>query len=334
MNDKSPVILAKLSDMDTPDGAVNSHVRQWALRMGARVVLFRSIYKANYEKDAFELSERQRKSETRDVLRTRSQLNACAESLRRDEIDVDIQVNWRTPHDSAFRHLTSLLTPDIILCGHIERPLQPNDATGSANRSLSTMTASPVAYVDKPPASKMTGAIWAAVDPLCRTEEHRRLNDLIIEKASRMAELISGELHLVHCYSSSRKLAEVAAGMASAEYLPSKEIQRKTEQQHKAKLLELAGLHGISSDHVHNLAGVASVIIPALAARHQPDLVFAGARQRGLLDKLLYGSTAKKLLQRMPAQVCFVHLPHPPQGVKSPGLTNGRAKQGHAAAEA
>lgn len=151
--------------------------------------------------------------------------------------------------------------------------------------------------------------VLAAVDPGHLNDKPAVLDHEILKWSKTLARRCGGELHVVHSYvplTIAATAANVVAPMANTL------TPEALEQEDKDKRKELAALakeHGVPDSNVHLELGVPSDVLPRKAEELGADLVVMGAIARTGLERLFIGSTAERVLEKLPCDVLVVKPP-------------------------
>ncbi len=165
-------------------------------------------------------------------------------------------------------------------------------------------------WLVKPSHRKEYARILAAVDPDPSDEEKNRLNTLIMDLATSLAELEHSELHVVHAWVLySEKVLKVLIGNV-------KKLAQDTRKRHRKWLKALLGKYTREDlkIRVHLLEGKAQDLIPELAKKKQVELIVLGTVARTGLPGFLIGNRAENILSQVDCSVLTVK----PEGFISP----------------
>ena len=153
--------------------------------------------------------------------------------------------------------------------------------------------------------------IMAAVDPGHEDDPHAALDHELLRLGNALAQQLAGELHVVHAFFPAELIAS-ATGMAPASAIDGGTITELLEHERgriREALAALAREHAIapgnfSSGRVPRLKSLSN-----LAAELPADIVVLGAIARGRLREMLIGSTAERVLDRIPCDMLVVKPP-------------------------
>src|SRR5690606_135690 len=115
-----------------------------------------------------------------------------------------------------------------------------------------------------------------------------------------------GRVQLLHAYQPLAGVGAAATFQFKPIRLPVDEISERVEQEHRAKLAELAARHGIGEAQARQLPGNPRDLLPYVAREEQADVVVMGALARSAGGRKVVGSTAERVLDHLPCDVLIV----------------------------
>ena len=148
--------------------------------------------------------------------------------------------------------------------------------------------ACPVMLV-KPQRWESEPAIVAAVDIL--NEDHEAMNLTILEKASSLAKVLGGALHVVNAY----PLFEPFVGELGVGY-NYEQIKEDIEAELQEKILAVTGSAGIGCAGIHVREGKPSMVIRDVVDESSADIVVMGTVGRSGVAGLVIGNTSESVL--------------------------------------
>jgi universal stress protein E len=155
----------------------------------------------------------------------------------------------------------------------------------------------------KRPAVAARPVVLAAVDPLHVHDKPAVLDDAIYKFAAALCNSSGGTLHLVHA----------AAPPMGIELTP--QLQSLIAAESRRAIVKFVETHPVAPDKVHVLDGLAHQCLELAANQQNADFLVMGAVARRGLKKLLIGSTAARVLDRLPCDLVIIKpaelvLPH------------------------
>jgi universal stress protein E len=141
--------------------------------------------------------------------------------------------------------------------------------------------------------------ILVPVDPLHAHDRTAALDDALVTAALALREPSGAELHLLHCHMPSEYVPFRAPGAGPAVFSRRDAMLAA----HRDALQQLARRHGIAGSESWLEAGDPREAIPEAARRCGADLVVMGVVARSRLKRLIVGSTAESVLDRLACDV-------------------------------
>jgi universal stress protein E len=227
------------------------------------------------------------------LMRHRHTLEAHAAPLRKRGLDVAVDVAWDYPVDEAVVRRVAVVKPWLVAKdthhhGVLERTLLSN-----VDWHLIRDCPVPLLLVkDRDIGAKPN--VLAAVDPVHEHDKPARLDDAIYKFASSLCESARGTLHLVHAVSTPMgvELPPNVRGLIAAEH------QRAVEA--------FLATHPIPKDRLHVHEGLPHECLLHAARTQNADFVVMGAVARSGIKKVLIGSTAARVLDRLPCDLVII----------------------------
>jgi universal stress protein E len=227
------------------------------------------------------------------LLRQRSNLESLAAPLRKQGLTVGVDVVWDHPLDEAIlkkaaAHDYWLVAKDAHHHNVIQRTLLTH-----TDWHLIRKCAAPLLLV-KDRKLAVEPKVLAAVDPVNEHDKPAALDDRIFTFAADLARVLRGHLHVVHSY----------ATPLGAELPP--DVVKILAQEHRAALAKFLDRHSVLVGHQHLYEGLAHECLQKAAKEHDADFVVMGAVARRGLKRLFIGSTAERVLDRLPCDLVII----------------------------
>lgn len=228
----------------------------------------------------------------------RKKLEALALPLQKDGIEVEIDVAWDFPLDQAIVRKVAASKPWLVAKDTHHHNVLRRTIFSNTDWHLIRDCPAPLLLV-KPDRAVDNAKIIAAVDPLHAHDKDAELDHDILKLASMLAGDIGGSLHVVHSYT-----VPATAGVADAALLT--EIMTDVEQHHQKGLSEFLAEYDFPEGRTHLLEGAAYKVLPEIAASEDAGVIVMGAVSRSGLDRVIVGSTAERVLDRLPCDLLIV----------------------------
>jgi universal stress protein E len=232
-------------------------------------------------------------SRERLLLRRREQLEDLSAPLRKAGLVVTVDVVWDHPFEAAIvkkaaAHDYWLVAKDTHHYNPIQRTLLTN-----VDWHLIRECAPPLLLVkDRKLAAEPN--VLAAVDPINEHDKPAALDDRIFAFAADLARVASGHLHVMHAYSTPMGVE-----------LPP-DVHKLIAQEHRAAMAKFLDTHAVLGARSHLYQGFAHDCLQKAAAEHGADFVVMGAVARRGLKRLFIGSTAERVLDRLPCDLVII----------------------------
>lgn len=227
------------------------------------------------------------------VLRRRNQLEELAAPLRARGLTVSVDVVWDHPFDRAI--VKKAAAHDYWLAAKDTRQYNLVQRTLLTNIDWHLVRDCPVPLLlvkDRPLAAEPH--VLAAVDPVNEHDKPAALDDRIFTFAADLARVVRGHLHVMHSFSAP----------LGAELPPN--VREVVARQHRAALAEFLDAHAALGGQRHLYEGSAHESLLKAATEHAADFVVMGAVARRGLKRLFIGSTAERVLDRLPCDLVII----------------------------
>ncbi len=228
----------------------------------------------------------------------RKKLEAIAAPLRERGLEVAVDLAWDHPlHDGIVRKVEASQPWLVAKDTHHHSALKRTVLTNT-DWHLIRHCPAPLLLVKPNPVAE-NSKVFAAVDPLHVHDKPAQLDNEIVKLAKTLADGIGGELHAVHTFMPPIELI-VPEGTLIAE------ISEEVERLHREAFTEFLAPHTIPDDRAHLLLRTAYEGLPEITEQESAWVIVMGAISRQGLDKIFIGSTAERVLDRLPCDVLIV----------------------------
>lgn len=265
-----------------------------AERTGAALELFTCDYDAEIDSGRI-ATVRIPTSSAREqlLMRHRGRLETFATPLRGRGLDVAVAVAWDYPLDEAIvRHVTAkqpwLVAKDTQHHNVLQRTLLSN-----IDWNLIRDCPTPLLLVKRRAIAEHP-IVLAAIDPVHEHDKPAQLDDAIYQIATELCARTGGTLHLVHAISTPLGVD-----------LPPN-VRDLIAAEHRHALENFLTTHPVPGDRVHALEGLAHQCLQHAATEQRADFLVMGAVTRRGLKRVLIGSTAARVLDRLPCDLLII----------------------------
>jgi universal stress protein E len=285
------VVVDPRTDEDQPV----LHRAAWlAKRTGSELELFACDYDADIDAGRIasvwipELGTREHL-----LQRHHRHLEIFATALRGQGLKVTVDVAWDWPPAEAIVRRAAADRPWLVAKDTPHHNLMQRTVLTNGDWQLIRECPVPLLLVkareiaDKP-------IVLAAVDPLHPHDQPAALDDAIYKFAATLSGSTGGTLHLAH-----------ASAPPMGVQLPEK-VQALVAAEHQKAMAEFVETHPVPADNVHIVHGLPRDCLQYLAKERQADFMVMGAIARRGIKKVLIGSTAARVLDRLPCDLVII----------------------------
>lgn len=229
----------------------------------------------------------------------RSRLEEFAGHLRREGFTVDCGVVWGAPRADRIIWETLALKPELVVKDVAGEAGTLRGVTSGLDWQLLRECPAPLMLVH-PGTGNLPKRILAVVDPLDENDKPHELNDDIIETAAMLAMQSGADLDVAHAFEFTPLTVDP---QFLTGWVPDPTLYQELRDLHAKTLYQLGRQHGVTPGRMHVLDGDPARVIPEFAASHKTSLVVMGSVYRTGLRRLLIGSTALALFDRLRCDV-------------------------------
>jgi universal stress protein E len=227
------------------------------------------------------------------LARRREQLEELAAPLRKNGVTVSVDVVWDHPFEVAIIKKASANDYWLVAKNTQHHNLIQRTLLTNVDWHLVRRCAAPLLLVkDRSLAAEPN--VLAAVDPINEDDKPAALDDRIFTFAADLARVLRGNLHVMHSFTSP----------LGAELPP--DVVEVIAQEHRAALTKFLDAHAVLGGRRHLYEGTAHESLEKAATEHAADFVVMGAIARRGLKRLFIGSTAERVLDRLPCDLVII----------------------------
>ena len=227
------------------------------------------------------------------VARHRRSLEELARPLRDRGLTVTVDVVWDHPLDAAVIKKAAAHDYWLVAKGtHHHNVLQRTLLTQTDWHLIRKCPAPLLLVKDRTLSAEPN--VLAAVDPLHAHDKPAALDDRIFNFGADLARIVRGHLHVVHAF----------ATPMGVELPP--DVRDVLADEHRKAMKEFLDAHPIVAERSYLYEGLAHDSLQLAAKEHGADFVVMGAVSRGGLKRLFIGSTAERVLDRLPCDLVII----------------------------
>jgi len=231
-------------------------------------------------------------------------LESLAQPIRERGVDVTTECDYADRlHEGVLAHLQSTAADLVVKETHHHSLLKRTFITNT-DWHLIRDCAAPL-LLTKSAEWHRPAAVVAAVDPGHANDKPEALDHRILTDAASLAQALNGALHVAHCYI---PMAIVATATASPPMVldVSQEALDAEAQAKRVQMQELIRNYSVEDRNVHIDASGPTEFLPRIAETLAADIMVMGAISRSGLKRVLIGSTAERILERLPCDLFIV----------------------------
>ncbi len=228
----------------------------------------------------------------------REKLEKLAEPLRARGLEVAVDVVWDHPLPEGIVRKVIDSNPWLVAKDtHHHSPLKRTILSNTDWHLIRDCPAplflvKPHAIADKP-------KVVAAVDPMHEHDKPAELDHEILNFAKSLTTATGGELQVVHTF-------PVHAALALEGATSGDEVADALKQEHQAAMTAFLDTHQVPEGNAHLLKGAPHDRLPQFAEDENIDILVMGAVSRSGLGRIFIGSTAERVLDRLPCDLVII----------------------------
>lgn len=239
-------------------------------------------------------------------LRERAEwLEDSARLLQADGLKVQTDVVWGKPVHEKLVAKTAELKPELVIKDvHLEPALKRLLYT-PLDWQLMRLCPAPLLLVNAQ-AHPLPQRVIAAVDTSVIGEDAAALNDAVVHAALQLALQCNATLHVAHAFDG---LTVTSIGEPHGDALLIGEAYTTLRGIHERNFDAFCAKHGVPAERKHFVDGPVADAIADLADAAEADVVAVGSVYREGLERLILGSSAERILERLHCDVLVVKPP-------------------------
>lgn len=276
-----------------------------AERTGAHIELFCCCFNLSVRNAYLFDADARRDAQHGYLRQVETRLDEIARTLQGRGLAVGVDVAWDRHHAEGVIRKALRYEPDLLI-----HQVGQHSRLGHyllAHRDWELLRECPVPLLlVKAHEWGESPRVAACVDPFHECDEPAALDRHILEQAAELVGVVQGELHAVHVFQT-LPLAAIFDEHAVTDYSA---LHDKVARQHHASMRELVTPWlDAEGGRVHLLDGDTHVMLRRFAAEHDIDVMAMGTVARGVVDRLLLGSTIERVLDELECDVLVLKPP-------------------------
>ncbi len=232
-------------------------------------------------------------------------LRELASRISARGVDVTVDVRWHHPLDEGLICKAAESRPALVLKDTHYHSLLKRSIFSNTDWDLIRGCPVPLLLV-KPKSISDQPKIMAAVDPLHAHDKPAHLDRAILSVANEIARQIGASLHVFHAFDPAPAIVGAANLLMTPLSTPVRVATEALETRHRNALNELVEEFPVDAGAIHFHQGVPQELLVQLVEKLSVDLVVMGAVSRSALQRLFVGSTAERVLDKLPCDVLVI----------------------------
>jgi universal stress protein E len=231
-------------------------------------------------------------------------IELIAQPLRDRGLDVTTEVAWIESLDTGLVEHACRASANLVLKDTHHHSLAQRTFLTNTDWQLIRGCRSPL-LLTKERAWSRSPRVLAAIDPEHVNDKPAQLDRQILERARSLADAAGGDLHIVHAYLPASIAASATATSLGAVIVSDQDLRQERESRMQS-IRQISADFGVEESHVHLELGGPTAVLPMVAENIQADVIVMGAVSRRGLRRILMGSTAEDVLERLPCDAFVV----------------------------
>jgi universal stress protein E len=232
-------------------------------------------------------------------------LKALAAPLRAEGIKVAVVARWHRPLYEGIILAASESRADVVFKDtHCDSAFK-RAIFSSTDWNLIRQCPAPL-WLVKPRVPAANPIFVAALDPMHARDKEASLDRRILATGSELCSALHGELHAFHAFDVTPLFAVSGDAMTMPIALPLGELIESARLTHTDVVHRLTDTSALPRTRVHIREGSPRVALVSVTDQLGADVAVMGAVSRNALERLLIGSTAESVLDRISCDVLVV----------------------------
>lgn len=227
-------------------------------------------------------------------------LDQIASGYRHSKPIITTDVAWAKDIADGVLTKASRFQPDLLLHEVDEHPHLLHRILAPQDWQLMRESKTPLLLCKERPWPEHL-RIVAAIDPFHLHDEAAAIDHKILSYAGLLAESLGAELHILHTYASIPQAAIFDDSLVG----DFESMHARIKQEHEERLKDVVETFDPRFDLslLHVLEGEIHQQLPKFVRNHSIDLVVMGSLARGMIDRLLLGSSVERVIDAVPCDV-------------------------------
>lgn len=233
-------------------------------------------------------------------------LERRADTLRADGLDVAVDAVWYRPLDDGVCRKVQSSGADLVLKDTHYHAAIKRAFFSNSDWDLIRKCPVPLLLVKPTPLSSPL-CIVAAVDPFHTNDKPAALDQRILDTAKTLSSAVGADLRVAHCFNDQILNGLTMPSISTpAPPIIDQAMIDQIERQHRDAVAKLLTDSSLDPSIAQIGRGPPQDTLPEMAQALGCDILVTGAVSRGALARMLVGSTAERLLDRLHCDLLVV----------------------------
>lgn len=230
-------------------------------------------------------------------------LDRIASSYRHKPYSIGTDVAWAKDVTDGVLTKAERFQPDLILHEVAEHPHLLHRLLAPQDWLLLRQAQTPLLLCKERPWPEHV-RIVACIDPFHEHDQATQVDQHILDYASELANALGAELHLLHTYAQIPQAA-IFDDTVIGDF---ETLHRRMREEHQLKLQQVIKEYDASFDLglLHVQEGEFHKVLPQFVHQQSINIVVMGSLARGMIDRLLLGSSVERVLDAIPCDVLVI----------------------------
>lgn len=230
----------------------------------------------------------------------RQLLEKLAKPYQDQGYDIKISVVWDRPaYQAVVRHVIQSAPSMVVKETHFHQAIY-RALFSHSDWGLIRSCPTPLMLCRQ--GNELNGPILASVDPTHTNDRPLALDQVIMDQAVWLSDKVGSELHVFHSY---------PQAMAIPAYTPEGKVARSqyVEETHRTSVSHLLDKYTVDANSVHIKCGAPAELLPGVVDEINASCVVIGSVNRNLPQRMVLGSTAERVLDRISCDLMILKPP-------------------------
>ncbi len=247
--------------------------------------------------------EAEKRSRHAYMVQCEGRLDHLAERIRIDPQRIGTDVAWDDNGAHALLRKCERFGADLVVCPVAHQPALLHHLLAPEDWQILRECQVPL-LISRDNSWPLHPRIAVAIDPFHSRNEPASLDAKLMEMACALSMELEAELHVLHTYTTLPESAVFDEHQVTDFGYLQKKVVGEHQQRMDTLLAPWSGMEG--APEVHLLEGELHQLVPKFCKEQEVDLLLMGNVPRGALERLLLGSSAERILDKVSCDLLVI----------------------------